>query len=474
MVNLIKSKKNKILDIEPTFNSKSIDNISQNFRNFTPELVIILRKKADLRNIDFKRGNKLNCQYSDRLNFYINLLIKDNFDVYLAPSINDDFYYLMLSLSDLELHKECNYKNKRLKLIDSFYQEEYEYDNKEKNFEPLRSKQRQEIILEKVNNIVVTLDELKSEGIIIDEFLMHFRNGIQRIKKLWIYRPHWYWPQPLNQLSDYFSESKSLTFASITILKNYLGEKIAFYFAWKSFTSCFFIPLAIPGLIIQIYIIVENEYHSEILPFWVFCVSIWTTIMVEFWKRKSSEINARWGNLDLTTDDSWQTKDIRKAYSGDEMVDWLTKNILIQSITDRNRKNMVFLIFAPIMIICFFIFVGTYFLTKLYKDNYGKEGEYAVLHNIIAGFINGAVIAAIDFFYTMSLRLSVDNENHKYQKDYESSLIWKGFAFKLINSYFAIFAVAFFESGANFNDLFQLLWPIMIYKQAASIGVQVI
>ena len=46
-------------------------------------------------------------------------------------------------------------------------------------------------------------------------------------------------------------------------------------------------------------------------------LSIWSTVCVEFWKRKSSEINARWGMLDLMNSDELKP---RYEFSGDEEI----------------------------------------------------------------------------------------------------------------------------------------------------------
>ena len=447
---------------------ESVDDTLKNVSIYNPELVIRFKKKSH------KKLTKMNSRINvkddlnaDRINFYISLLMNAKFEVYLAPSIEDGYYYVMLSLSESQLYEQCQNLKMRLKLIDSYNYEIYDV-NKEANFEPLRSRQRQEIIYLKVNSIL-DLNKLKSEGLVQDYFLMHSQSGITHIRKKWILSPKWYWPQPLNQVDDYLKEGKQQNFSSVTYLKQYLGEKISFFFAWRSFVTCFMLPLAIPGLIIQIYLVVIKEYHSEILPFWVFYVSLWTTVMVEFWKRKCSEINSRWGTLDLMNDESWMSKEFRNEFSGDECVSSVS-----QQITKYSRKvsYVYFLLSLPILLVLLGCCIGTYFLSKLYKDTYAV-GDYKSVHSTLAGLLNGIMITLLNFLYTYIARWFVNKENHKFQKDYENSLIIKSFTFRVLNSFFAIFYVAFIESTANFQDLFETLWPILIYKQASSIGVQV-
>ena len=451
---------------ETSSSNVTFSSIDEMLRNpiKTPEFVIRFHKRPEKRkkeDVESRLNDKDDIN-AGRLNFYISLLINANFEVYLAPSIDDNFYYVMLSLDQKQLYKQCHNLKMRLKLIDSYNYEIYEQTKDEylNKFEPLRSIQRQEIIFKKVKNIL-DLHMLKKEKLVKDYFMMHSLSGIARIRKKWITTPKWYWPQPLNQLDDYLVEGKSQNFQSLTFLKQYLGEKISFYFAWRSFSTCFMLPLAIPGLAFQIYILYYEDYHSQILPFWVFFVSLYSTVMVEFWKRKCSEINTRWGSLDLMSDDSW-TKEFRTEFSGDECV-----NSVSQQITKVNTTKVTLLVFLfsiPVLIVLLALCVLTYVLTKTYKS---------ILGSTLSGLINGVVITLLNFIYTAIARWFVDKENHKYQTDHENSLISKSFTFRILNSFFTIFVVAFVDSESDFKDLFTTLWPILIYNKASNIGVQV-
>ena len=77
---------------------------------------------------------------------------------------------------------------------------------------------------------------------------MHSYGGIAAVKEQWIAKTKWYWPQPLNQFSDYLKHGKELKFTSCSVIRLYFGEKIAFFFAWTSYLTCVMITVAIPGL----------------------------------------------------------------------------------------------------------------------------------------------------------------------------------------------------------------------------------
>ena len=73
-------------------------------------------------------------------------------------------------------------------------------------------------------------------------------------------------------------------------------------------------------------------------------------------------------------------------------------------------------------------------------DEYAEPTKpYAKIHSLIGGFLNGISITILNLIYSMLARLFVQWENHKYDSSFEKSLAYKTLAFKLINSYFAIF-----------------------------------
>ena len=164
--------------------------------------------------------------------------------------------------------------NLQTKLMDSYDLQPFQTQF-QNIFEPFRSRQRQEIIESHLKRIMI-LDELVKQQILSQHYRMHTFGGIEKIKAQWL-RGRWYWPQPLCQIGDLL-QSESQNFTSVTVLRLYFGEKISFFFAWKSYLTCTLLVIAIPGLVLQVYIIYQNDYVPKFLPYWVFLVCIWSTI----------------------------------------------------------------------------------------------------------------------------------------------------------------------------------------------------
>ena len=224
----------------------------------------------------------------------------------------------MLRHTEANLEEWAQKLKLQVKLMDSYDLEPFEIEIQDL-FEPFRSRQRQEIIEGHIKSIL-NLDQLIIGKTIKTFYRMHNSGGIQIIEKYWLDDQKWYWPQPFTQMKDYFQEGQYQNFGSLTRLRLYLGEKVSFYFAWKSYVTCALVVVAIPGLFLQIYILITDDFNNDILPYWVFYVCLWSTFQVEFWKRKTAELVTRWGCLDLLDDTECSTKVIHHGFKGYEMI----------------------------------------------------------------------------------------------------------------------------------------------------------
>ena len=71
----------------------------------------------------------------------------------------------------------------------------------------------------------------------------------------------------------------------MTTIKNYFGEKIAFYYAFVSYYTASLMFVAIPGLLFVLHIAMRENNKSggkdtPWLPIWVVYVVCWQTVMI--------------------------------------------------------------------------------------------------------------------------------------------------------------------------------------------------
>ncbi|CAD8128142.1 unnamed protein product [Paramecium sonneborni] len=451
---------------------KLITEINQYSQNlFVPDLIIRASIKPENLNQDtletapsFFELKDQDCAELIRLNFYISLLLNADFEVYLMKSqFQQGFYYIMLQHNEKNLEEQADGMNLQMKLMDSYDLEEFEKDF-QNLYEPFRSRQKQQII-EKHLTSIKDLNEQINSGIIETFYRMHKTGGINKIKERWLVNNKWYLPTPINQISEYLMEGENQNFSSITILRLYFGEKISFYFAWKSYITCALMILAVPGAAIQIYILVTGDYFPSILPFWVCYVCLWSTLQVEFWKRKTSEITTRWGCLDLL--DSKDKGEVRRGFQGYEEIYQVTGEL-----TKHQKKTETFLkvvlsvlVVLIFLTLCVLIFVGVNEMIKKF------EGQIIITTGL--NIIQGVGIFILNLVYNQIVLFFAQYENHKYLEDYEQSIIYKNSAFTLLNSYLCIFYAAF-VNDKSFLDLFIQLVPVLITKQVQFAALKVL
>ncbi|EGR31634.1 hypothetical protein IMG5_105460 [Ichthyophthirius multifiliis] len=206
-----------------------------NFGNqiYVPDYVIVFNTEAQNTSENPNQQEAL----INRINFQINLLKNSDFQVYLMESLYPNKLYVMLCMEQDKLRKACQENKMLMKKIDSYDYEVYNIDQKHK-FEPFRSKQRQEIIEQSLQKII-NLQDLKNQKLVYCYYKMHKYGGMAKIKDKWIENTKWYFPQPLNQMDDYLLEGKGQNFNSVTLLRQYFGEKIAFFLVGKVLQHAF-------------------------------------------------------------------------------------------------------------------------------------------------------------------------------------------------------------------------------------------
>jgi hypothetical protein len=95
-------------------------------------------------------------------------------------------------------------------------------------------------------------------------------------------------------------------------VKGYYGSQIALYFSWVAFYTEYLKFPAVFGLISIINDRFANKY-SWIAPSFFISVSIWSTFLIEFWKRRNSSLAYVWDIFDADKDS--ELRDIAKVQS---------------------------------------------------------------------------------------------------------------------------------------------------------------
>lgn len=81
-------------------------------------------------------------------------------------------------------------------------------------------------------------------------------------------------------------------------INEYYGSKIAIYFSWLSFYSNYLEVPAAAGTLLFLHQLYSGQVDSPMLPWFGILVSIWSTFLLKFWKRRNKELSFKWGVFD--------------------------------------------------------------------------------------------------------------------------------------------------------------------------------
>ena len=151
-----------------------------------------------------------------------------------------------------------------------------------------------------------------------------------------------YASNPLCFASDYFYEGKYRPLSQIQLLYRYFGQAIAMFYAFYGFFTVMYFPLAFISLLYTLIYLrsLFDSYDMYRTSFLIF--SIWNLVIIAKWKRKSEEIQHKWG-MKISKD---QQK-IRNEFKGDEYYSDL--DAPLEKFINTNKPAISFLIGLPIL-----------------------------------------------------------------------------------------------------------------------------
>ena len=192
----------------------------------------------------------------------------------------DKEVFVMVGCTERRLRQHAEDLEYEVQLLSSREYRKYEVED-DHLFLPFRSQERMEIIMKKMQDDVFDLDAYLECGVVLRTFPLHDPNERDLVSKLWLPKVY-YWPfsccctktaiPPFSFCKDLRKEGSDLSFAHLTALKMYFGEKVAFYYAWYSHYTAYLAVAAVPGLIVLLVQVLQVlEMGAEGKSFLVLC-----------------------------------------------------------------------------------------------------------------------------------------------------------------------------------------------------------
>jgi len=230
-------------------------------------------------------------------------------------------------------------------------------------------------------------------------------------------------PHIFRTLRQFFLEQYEISkFKDLTAHKNYFGEKRSVMHAFFDFFATWFLVPSILCIPLVAYQYTTGNIDSKFCILFALFISVWSCILIEFWKRKEKQISLLWG---IVSPDTEAQIVANPEFQGFNTFSWTTHR---ESKKRTNFEGHVFrVVNLAITLVLLASSVVLYIFFKLYVKNPLLQGIYL---NAAVGVINYV-------FKTLTIYF-VKWENHKYKQSYDNSLMIRLAVFKFINIHLPI------------------------------------
>jgi hypothetical protein len=227
----------------------------------------------------------------------------------------------------------------------------------------------------------------------------------------------------------------------VDVVKDYFGEKIGLYFLWLGHYTTWLLPTTIVGIISWIWVAAnDNDPNAAIMPYFATFMAVWTTLFLEYWKRKEKVAAMKWGMVGFEEEEQ-----ARPEFDGVLSVSAVNGKPLLYF----PRNEYIFRVGVSVSIISTLILIvvgvvgGIFALRVILSSMRALNVGGVNTGPIITSLLNAVQIQVMNAIYgTIAIRLN-DYENHRTDTQYEDALIGKTFIFQFVNSFAPFFYIAF-------------------------------
>lgn len=247
-------------------------------------------------------------------------------------------------------------------------------------------------------------------------------------------------------------------------IRTYFGEKIALYFAWIDFYTRSLVIPTIVGLVVFFFGVsqvginikgadsVQYMFDNVLSPFYALFIAIWSTVYLEFWKRRNSIYAYKWSTLNYEEHEPTRPQ-------------WVGTKARISAITGKYEKyfpNMTYktrigisslvVLFAIGIVI---VTVGANIVYRAFALKLFSNDGIKLLAPITSALLTLVTLIVLGQLYEGVAVTLTDWENHRTDTEYEDAFIAKRFVFDFVNNYSSLFYIGLFKEPAGKNILGQ-------------------
>ena len=289
--------------------------------------------------------------------------------------------------------------------------------------------------------------------------------------------------------------SKLCKYQPLDAIKDYFGTSIGIYFAWLGFYCSMLAPVAFIGFIVFLYGIgdsvkytpakelcdskngtyimcplcdkqcwywdlkdictymkVAHWFDNNLSVAFAVIMSIWSTLFLEFWKRKQATLSYMWH----TSDFEEVEEQIRPEYAA--VVTTLRENPATKRMEPYTPSSTLYKKFAGVLSVVTFmitlvifavigvvVYRAAVFAAAASSSNESIRRKAKVITSMTAAVLNLIAINILKFVYQYVANWLTNWENPRTQTDWEDSFTYKMYIYQFVNMYSSLFYIAFFK-----------------------------
>lgn len=219
-------------------------------------------------------------------------------------------------------------------------------------------------------------------------------------------------------------------------VRDYYGDRIAFYFLFMAFYWKWLVPLALVGMALQLIdVIVRTPDNITAIPFCIL-MSVWSTFLPYFWRRQEAKYAIGWGTLDLVE----SLEPCRPEHHGEPRINPVTTQV--EPYYPWEKRIWFYALSYTVMFFTGAVTIFIALLLCLLRHNMQSHtaGGVVTFQLSIALFVEVA-----NKLLTELSRWLTTKENHRTQSEHETHMLAKVMVFKFLCSYSVLYYTAFFK-----------------------------
>nr|CAB3221917.1 anoctamin-5 [Phallusia mammillata] len=296
-------------------------------------------------------------------------------------------------------------------------------------------------------------------------------------------------------------------FQPLDLIRQYLGDKVALYFAWLGYYTEMLVYPTLVGLIVFIYSIatlwtypptrvqevcdetyptyagnltmcpvcdadcgywqlgstclsaqVTHVFDNEATIFFAVFMSLWATMFLELWKRKQFRLAYDWDLVDYDEDRDLIRPEFEAQVTRERLNPITGQREPYLSAKDRYTRAclsittvffwVLVVIAAVFAVIVYRLVIAAVFASSVDLSSLGSLSSVAtpsMLTTITASLLSLIIIMCLNFVYEKMALILTDMELPRTQIEFDDSFTFKMFCFQFVNFYSYLFYVAFFK-----------------------------